>query len=1038
MKSSLPVAFTLLAISQIAASGQGTDPSAASSGQSHIQTSGGVSTPATNYGKLPLSFEGNQGQTDSQVRFLSRGQGYSLFLTDTSAVLALTKRDPASPKLDRLHGQLRNVPAKAKAAETDVVRMELAGVAHGLRVDGADPLPGKNNYFLSSDRTKWRTDVPTYAKVKYSGVYPGVDLVYYGNHQQLEFDFVVAPLADVKPVRLHFEGAEKLQIDADGNLTIRAKNGEVAFHKPVVYQLKGGQREAVDGRFKLLTTNDVGFDLSQYDHSRELVIDPTLAYSTYFGGSGFTELEAPITADAIGNVYAAGITYSTDFPAQSGALGGSLSRKSGVIFVTKVNQAGSAIDYTAFFPSDGGTYPSALAIDPASNVYVTGGASAGFPTTAGAYQECPNVESYFVLKLNATGNALDYSTCFTAQINGVAVDGAGNAYLTGLANGQFYPPSYVPTTPGAFQTAAKNNGANSAFVTKLNPEGTNLLYSTYLGGSPVKGADYRGDYGLAITVDGVGHAFVCGGTSGTHFPTTPGALQTTNRAVSTGASYSGQNAFVSKFNLTGTELIYSTYLGGSASFIAQSLLSGDVAHAIAVDQQGYAYVAGDAVSTDFPVTSTAFQKVNDGTVVGFVSKLNPAGTALAYSTYLGGSEFAPKSSLIGAHIDDLGIDAQGDAFVTGFTTATNFPVTPDAFQSVNHSSGGNVYLTGLNPTGSSLVYSTYLGGSASGYDGDSRYGVGIDGLGNVYLGAFAISNDFPITKGVLETEPGVAFLAKFALHGATTTTLSSSSNPAPAGRSVTLTAAVAPVDGTGTPTGLVSFIVDGVNVAHVPLDGSGTAAYETSSLVVGTHLVSASYLGDPKAYSSSGDGLTENITGQIAAPTFPKLGGTYITPLSVAIESSSPGAVIHYTTDGTPPTSSSAIYKSPFSIVSTTTVKAIAVESGDTQSAVATATYTIAPGSIATTTTLTSSSNPSTVGESVKFTATVTAASGPPTGSVSFKNGSVIVGTAPLVHGVASFSISGLTPDAHAIAAIYTGSATDAASGMGITQEVNQ
>ena len=272
---------------------------------------------AADYGKLPLSFEANQGQSESRVKFLSRGNGYSLFLTDRAAVLALTKSGAnVDPKMPRVAVTGNSSARYAAARKTDVVRMELAGAAQGIRVEGAEQLPGTANYFIGNDPEKWHANVPTFAKVKYAGVYPGIDLVYYGNQRHLEYDFVVAPGADAKQVKLHFAGAERLALNADGDLTVVAKNGEIAFHKPAVYQQASGsasQRQAVDGRFVLLAGNSVGFVIGRYNTGRELVIDPTLEYSTYLGGSD-SDYATAITADSSGNSYLTGVSVSTNFP----------------------------------------------------------------------------------------------------------------------------------------------------------------------------------------------------------------------------------------------------------------------------------------------------------------------------------------------------------------------------------------------------------------------------------------------------------------------------------------------------------------------------------------------------------------------------------------------------------------------------------------------------------------------------------------------------------------------------------------------------
>ena len=375
----------------------------------------GAASVAAAYGKLPLTFEPNHGQDDPRVRFSSRGQGYSLFLTDSGAVLSLSKPEPQPQNKGARSSERPTIASQKTPIKTDVVRMELAGAAPGLKVTGSDILPGKINYFIGKDPSKWRTDLPTYGKVKYSAVYPGVDLVYYGNQRQLEYDFVVAPGADASQVHLHFAGTEKLVIDSNGNLKISASNGEISFHKPVVYQMKDGKREPVTGRFQLLAKNDLGFALGNYDHSRELVIDPTLAYSTYLGGST-SESANGIAVDATGHAYVTGSTYSSDFPtiassyaAIDPALGYSPARP--VAFITKFHHDGSGLIYSTFLGGTGGDSATAIALDSAGNAYVTGTTSSNnFPVTPGAYKVNNAGDSSFVTKLNPTGTNLVYST----------------------------------------------------------------------------------------------------------------------------------------------------------------------------------------------------------------------------------------------------------------------------------------------------------------------------------------------------------------------------------------------------------------------------------------------------------------------------------------------------------------------------------------------------------------------------------------------------------------------------------------------------
>ena len=528
------------------------------------------------------------------MEFLSRGQGYTLFLTSTDAVLALRKTvkkgegatsGALSPDVAARFRGARNARLKAvSTGETDpsaapyeqtVVRMKLLGANPEAPVKGLEELPGKSNYFLGNDPQKWRTNVPHYAQVEYQDVYPGIDLVYYGTKQgQLEYDFIVAPGTDPKAIQLAVEGAEEIRVDGDGDLVVDTEGGELRFHKPVVYQEGEERRQYLKGRYVLkgevaagLSRQNedgglkpplqVGFEIAAYDASRPLIIDPVVSYSTYLGGSA-SEQGITIAVDFSGNAYVTGDTSSIDFPTAN-ALQPS---KPGIwgAFVTKINAAGSALVYSTYLGGSNREFGIAIAVDAAGSVYVTGSTSStDFPTTAGALQPSCSLRAGFIC------------------------DG-------------------------------------DAFVTKLNATGDSLLYSTYRGGS----ARERGN---AIAVDAAGNAYVTGFTESTDFPTTAGALQP-SCSLRAGFICDG-DAFVTKLNATGDSLLYSTYRGGSAR---------ERGNAIAVDAHGNAYVTGNTRSIDFP-TVNAFQAANNsgGCCDAFVTKLNAAGTALVYSTYLGGS-----------------------------------------------------------------------------------------------------------------------------------------------------------------------------------------------------------------------------------------------------------------------------------------------------------------------------------------------------------------------------------------------------------------
>jgi Beta-propeller repeat len=666
------------------------------------------------YGKLPLQFEANRGQTDKDVHFLSRGPGYSLYLTAGEAVVVLAKPNPRA-KHDA------KAPVKSVA-----LRMSLVGAARKPVVSGLDEQPGKANYFIGRDPAQWRTNVPTYAKVHYQNVYPGIDLLYYGNQRQLEYDFVVAPGADPNKIVLGFKGADKLQIDAKGELVLHTKGGDIRQHKPVIYQKIDGVRRDIDGGYVRKGANRVGFQLAAYDTNRPLIIDPlVLAYSTYLGGNGF-DVASGIAVDRHGNSYVTGFTSSTNFPITPGALETTFPGVAGRFshaFVTKLDSSGSRLIYSTYLGGsnqDGGTR---IAVDAHGNAYVTGTTlSTDFPITAGAFQATltsPFFGNAFVAKLDRSGSELLYSTYlggtqvdFTSDI---AVDRFGSALVVGTAASRDFP-----TTPGAFQPVFAGGDIFSffpsdAFLTKLNPTGTGLVYSTYLGGS-------GNDFGSGITLDALGNAYVTGRTDSPVFPTTPAAFQPLPPPPVVNGGFVNFNAFVTKFSPTGSALVYSTLLGGSKF---------DAATGVAVDAHGNAYVSGFTESSDFPTTAGAFQPTVDfanNPPRNFVTKLDPTGSTLVYSTYLGSSGQAGP----------LAVDAEGNAYVTGLTFSSTFPITAGAFQQ-HYLGGREAFVTKLDATGSALVYSTYLGGSGD----DSTSGIALDADCNAYVSGQTTSTNFP-------------------------------------------------------------------------------------------------------------------------------------------------------------------------------------------------------------------------------------------------------------------------------------------------------
>ena len=602
------------------------------------------------YAKLPLVFVPNAGQASKSVRYYAQGPNFSFYFTRNKAVLVL-----------------------AKGHRRQVLDLHFLGANPHAALLTSKRQPGTVNYLTHGQR---HPDLPTYGQLVYRNLWPGVDLAFSGARGRLEYEFRVRPGADPSQIRLSYAGAERLSFGAGGALVAHTPLGSVNDAAPRSYQTIGGRRVAVKSRYSL-AEGSYGFALGHHDPGKLLVIDPSLAYSTFVGGSGQDAAANPdqnmgVAVDSTGAAYITGMTESTDFPVTPGAFEtthNATTLGDDDVFVTKLNRAGSALVYSTYFGGSSDDFVQALAVDGTGAAYVTGNTdSSDFPTTPGAFDTTSTHPIGFVTKLSPTGSTLDYSTLLGGssgfdQPFAIAVDSTGAAYLTGRTGSADFP-----TTPGAFDRSYPG-GQESAFISKLNAAGSALVYSTFLGGSS------NTNSGAGIAIDSSGAAYVSGVTASTDFPTTTGAFST---------GYNGGNvdAFVTKLNPAGSSLVYSTYLGGNKS---------DDGNAIAIDSTGAAYVTGATDSPNFPTTAGAFQTSLKGNTNGHVTKLNPNGSGLDYSTYLGGSGF---EDLFG-----IAVDSSGAAFVTGSTDSTDYPTTPDAFQ--NSLTGGNpdVVLTKLNAAG---------------------------------------------------------------------------------------------------------------------------------------------------------------------------------------------------------------------------------------------------------------------------------------------------------------------------------------------------
>jgi hypothetical protein len=692
------------------------------------------------YGILPISFEANQGQTDSGVKFLSRGRGYSLFLTPTAAVLEIAGRRSRNERKDALIAD----SGKTGNLKSSVLRMNFAGANPAPRVVGVDELPGKSNYFIGNDTAKWRTGVANYTKVKYESIYPGVDLVMYGNQRQLEYDFVVAPGAQPTAIKLAYKGLRGLRVERSGDLVLRTGGGELRQHQPVVYQELGGNRQLIAARYVLRANNQIGFEVGRYDTSLPLIIDPVLTYSTYLGGS-LHDSGRGIAVDADGNAYVTGEVCSNDFPVSPGAYKTAINR-SGTCdaFVTKLNSSGTNIIYSTYIGGDTAsdtnsttTSGAGIAVDSTGNAYLTGQTNApNFPTTPGAFQSSAPLflfhDMAFVTKLNQTGTALVYSTYLGSTFPNpgpyesdgmhITVDVIGNAYVTGTTGA-----SDFPTTPGAFRTTRDVSG--DGFLTKMNPAGTGVVYSTFLGGA----------LGYDVEIDLPGNAYIAGTTYSQTFPVVNG-FQTAYGSAGASFDFQTGDACMLKLNPAGTGLLYSTYIGGSSE---------DQGRGIAVDTSGNVYVSGFQLSNDFPVTPGAFQTNRGFGDAAFVTKINPAASgsaSLIYSTLIagttGGASFGTR----------IAVDPDNNAYLTGYTYSNNFPTTCGAFDTTSNGDS-DAFVAKFNPAGSSLLYSTYLGGSGAEFGWD----IVLDSNRSVYIVGQSGSTDFPLATPFQGTYGGGAF-----------------------------------------------------------------------------------------------------------------------------------------------------------------------------------------------------------------------------------------------------------------------------------------
>jgi hypothetical protein len=819
----------------------------------------------------PIAFEANVGQADSRAKFISRNPSYNLFLTSSGAVLSFQKRGgkETGPGTGITPSAL---PTLEFPEETYSVTVGIKLLGSGLKpeISGEGKLPTISNYFIGNDASQWRKRIPNYARVRYRAVFPGVDVVFGSAHGILEYDFTVAPGAAPEAIRLGFQGFDSVRLDSRGNLVLRLGSDQIVQRRPFLFQQNFEGQQVVQGRYTIRGRYEVGFEVGRFDRSRPLYIDPVLSYATYLGGSAYDSSTA-IAVEASGNSYITGWTNSTNFPVTTGVFqtncGGSsgCSSRNSDIFVSKLSSDGSTVVYTTFIGGSNVDVAKGIVVDGLGNAYVVGHtASTDYPTTSGTVQKTfGGAMDAVVTELNANGTALGFSTYLGGsgidEPTAIARDGLGNIYVTGLTYSTDFP------TSSPLQAANGGNQDADAFVTEINAAGSALVYSTYLGGNGYDRAN-------GIAVDVQNNAYVTGITRSANFPMSNPVQSTCASCPTFG------DAFLTEIQSGGVGLGYSTYLGGNQE---------DEGLAVTVDSLGSAYLAGFSCSTNYPVTAGAYHTAVNGFCDAVVTKLRPAGSGLAYSTYFGGGALD-----FGQGITQMA----GNAYITGQTYSTDLPLA-NSVQSTCGSSGcnnGTAFIAELKADGSAPVFSTYLGGSGT----DQGYGIGVDSVGNAYITGDTVSTNLPTSSKSVQSSfgggRGDAWAAKITLAPAaslSTTSLTFGSQTV----NITSSPQAVSLSNSGTAPLLISSITTSGDFAQTNNCGNALAAGSTCSINVtftptaggtrtGTLTVADNATGSPQTVGLTGTGVSSTVTLSSTSLTFPsQVVGTTSTAQTVTL-----------------------------------------------------------------------------------------------------------------------------------------------------------
>ncbi len=665
------------------------------------------------FGTVALNFErfpAEARKTQDRFAAASETEGTRFLLRGHRASVTLAAGEIAV--------NLRGSDGTSTATQTATIRMTLPGSNDNVEPIGVDRLVGRTHVLIGNDPSQWQRGIPHFSKVRYEEIYPGVDLVFYGNPDDLEYDFVVAPYADPANIRIAFEGAGRLRVDDQGDLVLRTKAGEVRHRRPRAYQVIDGHDRKVQAHYEIDPQGVVRFAVGEFDRWHPLILDPVLAYATYLGGID-TDLGHAIAVDSEGCAYITGQAVSPNFPRTPGfPEPNHLDGDTSYAYVTKLDPSGSRILYSTVFGGSDYDIGNAIEVDSSGAAYIVGESrSEDFPATTRAIQRShAGGRDAFVAKLSPDGSTLVYATYLGGSEvdlgNALAIDAAGSAYVSGVTVSADFP-----TTSNAYQREYASR--EDVFVAKLSPDGSRLLYSTYVG-------SVGDDEATGMTVDRSGNVYLAGTTA-------------TRRAL--GPS----DAYCLKLNPTGSEVVYLKLFGGTGV---------EEANAVTVDDAGNAYLTGTVFSKDFPTTPGVFQPASRSPLpdtlaaIGydaFVAKINPRGQDLVFSTFLNGSVAGVGRA--------IRLDPEGNIVVAGFTRSEDFPVTAGALTPPDPVREFKGFLAKLDPNGRELLYSTRIGGSAL----QNVWDMTLDQAGNAYLVGSSISQDFPVTERALQTTLGGAF-----------------------------------------------------------------------------------------------------------------------------------------------------------------------------------------------------------------------------------------------------------------------------------------